>query len=309
MFLQVIIINIFKNIRINVQRPMDKLKLFFTAIRNCRAKHLNKELIGFKLEKKLSAVKRRDLLAYARATRDNNPLYKIDNPVLPPFFITRLMWKSVLKIITHKKLKLNLLRMVHAEQEIHWFKPVTMLDELDLKLEIQHIRESRAGEILDLSVKIYANGEKAIEAVSGILVRFSNPAAKIKIVSQKRGVIFLEVDIHTDKKQQLEYASISNDRNFIHTSRLIARLAGLPGRILHGICVMAMICSALTEKLLNNEPAHLKYMQTRFSYPVIPGEKLKLVCYKSGNKKRLVFTLENEKGRPVLKEGIFDFSN
>jgi acyl dehydratase len=63
------------------------------------------------------------------------------------------------------------------------------------------------------------------------------------------------------------YARVSGDRNPIHTSRLVARVFGFPGRIAHGMWTAARCLAALEGRLPDTYT-----MDVRFHRPVpVPG--------------------------------------
>jgi acyl dehydratase len=64
------------------------------------------------------------------------------------------------------------------------------------------------------------------------------------------------------------YAQASGDHNPIHLDEDAARAVGLPGRILHGLCTMAVAGHAVAETA-GREPSRLA---VRFSAPVALGE-------------------------------------
>jgi acyl dehydratase len=111
------------------------------------------------------------------------------------------------------------------------------------------------------------------------------------------------VGIFTREGQQLDYARVSGDRNFIHTSELLARAAGLPRTVLHGVCVLAMVCRALADALAGGDSACIEEIGCRFARPAIPGNPLTLVGYESDDRRRVPFEVLDEGGRPTLKNG------
>ena len=67
--------------------------------------------------------------------------------------------------------------------------------------------------------------------------------------------------------QAERYAEASGDHNPIHLDEEAARAVGLPGRILHGLCTMALAGRAV-EQVAGREPTRLA---VRFSAPVALG--------------------------------------
>jgi len=117
----------------------------------------------------------------------------------------------------------------------------------------------------------------------------------------------IRVTIKTFKGQQKKYAKVSRDTNPIHTSEFFARLAGLPGTILHGVCVIAMCSNSLIDLIGGRDPSLMDSVSARFSYPVIPGDILTLVGrkYSGRDGTRVDFDVFNSRGRAVVKKGGF----
>jgi acyl dehydratase len=67
------------------------------------------------------------------------------------------------------------------------------------------------------------------------------------------------------------YAAASGDHFVIHLDDEAARAVGLPGRILHGFCTLALTVRAVTEAAGGGDPTRIA---ARFSAPVFPGDAL-----------------------------------
>jgi acyl dehydratase len=68
---------------------------------------------------------------------------------------------------------------------------------------------------------------------------------------------------------------LSGDYNPLHADPEIAKAAGFPRPILHGLCTFGVAGHALLRTLCAYDPARLKRMQVRFSAPVFPGETVR----------------------------------
>jgi len=107
--------------------------------------------------------------------------------------------------------------------------------------------------------------------------------------------------------QQLKYAAVSGDNNFIHTNNFLARMAGLPRTIMHGACLLAMYCTALTRKAAGKDNRRLKSIGGRFTRPVMPGQSLTLTGYETTDPGALAFDVANSAGKTVFADGMFVF--
>jgi acyl dehydratase len=111
----------------------------------------------------------------------------------------------------------------------------------------------------------------------------------------------LSVDIATKPDQALIYR-LSGDRNPLHSDPKIARVAGFPRPILHGLCTYGVTCRAVLQSYCDFDPAKIKSHQVRFSSPVFPGETITVDMWKDGD----VVSFEariKDRGVTVVKNG------
>jgi len=92
---------------------------------------------------------------------------------------------------------------------------------------------------------------------------------------------------HVDEVPTLPQAALiyrlSGDINPLHASPEIARQAGFPAPILHGLCSYGVAGWSVLRTLCGGDPARLKQFDLRFSSPVFPGETLRTQMWKDGD--------------------------
>jgi acyl dehydratase len=111
----------------------------------------------------------------------------------------------------------------------------------------------------------------------------------------------LSVDIPTRPDQALIYR-MSGDRNPLHCDPAIAKAAGFPRPILHGMCTYGITCRAVLQTYAGYDPTRFKSHQARFSSPVFPGETITVDLWKDGD----VVSFEarvKDRGVTVIKNG------
>jgi acyl dehydratase len=91
----------------------------------------------------------------------------------------------------------------------------------------------------------------------------------------------LVCDIATLPQAALIYR-LSGDYNPLHADPEIAKAAGFPRPILHGLCTFGVAGHALLRTLCGYDPARLRRMQVRFSSPVFPGETVRTEIWREG---------------------------
>ncbi len=87
-----------------------------------------------------------------------------------------------------------------------------------------------------------------------------------------------------DHDQTFRYAEASGDRNPIHVDENIAKMAGLPGIIVHGLCTMAFASKVMIDRLCGGDPVRLKRLRVRFSGPVLPGQIITTKVWTDGER-------------------------
>jgi acyl dehydratase len=111
----------------------------------------------------------------------------------------------------------------------------------------------------------------------------------------------MSVDIPTRPDQALIYR-MSGDRNPLHCDPAVAKMAGFPRPILHGMCTYGVTCRAVLQTYAGYDPTRFKSHQARFSSPVFPGETISVDLWKDGD----VISFEarvKERGVTVIKNG------
>jgi acyl dehydratase len=113
-----------------------------------------------------------------------------------------------------------------------------------------------------------------------------------------------EVSYATRPDQALLYR-LSGDLNPLHSDPDIAKIAGFPKPILHGLCTYGFTGRALLHTLCGSDPARFRAMEGRFSKPVFPGETLTVRMWVDGDS--ALFQTVNPAGDVVLDQGRFKF--
>jgi acyl dehydratase len=90
------------------------------------------------------------------------------------------------------------------------------------------------------------------------------------------------VDIATLPNQALIYR-LSGDRNPLHSDPEIAKRAGFPRPILHGMCTYGITCRAVLQTYAEYDSNRFKSHGARFSAPVFPGETITVDLWKDAN--------------------------
>jgi len=275
---------------------------------------MNREMIGYAIHKDFSDFSMDEIKQYVDATEDDFSKYT-QSTAAPPFFFSRGLYPLFQHIMTHKDLKINLLKMIHGQQSLKIYEALRHDQTFNVTLSIADISDTPAGELLLLRTEAYSNSKLLLEADTGFLVRGSGKkkgekSKKETPADEKSNKNEVKILIKTQKGQEMKYANVSKDTNPIHTNYLFARAAGFPGRILHGVCVMAMCTNSLVDELAGKDVARMREISARFSYPVIPGDTLTLVGHtsKKKNLNEVSFNVYSGKNKTVVNSGFFSYS-
>lgn len=90
------------------------------------------------------------------------------------------------------------------------------------------------------------------------------------------------VDLATRPETALIYR-LSGDYNPLHSDPEVARAAGFPRPILHGLSTYGMACRGILKACCVNDPSLLRSIRTRFSSPTFPGDQVRLELWRTAD--------------------------
>lgn len=276
---------------------------------------LNKACVGRQYPPITSDVTADAIGAYARAYNEDNPaFFDASRPggiVAPPMFGVVVTWSSVMGAVTDPEVGADLLRLVHGEQDMEFLAPIRPGDKITSRAKIISIETKPSGETM--AVELGAEnqkGEAVQRIVFSVFIRGGGRRAALaeaRAAEVERGEPLFSVAQKIDSDQTIRYAAASGDHNPIHVDENIAKMAGLPGIIVHGLCTMAFTSKVVIDKLCGGDPEKLKRLAVRFSRPVRPGETITTKVWRDGEHDgRAAFSFEtfNANNQAVIKGGI-----
>lgn len=277
---------------------------------------LNKEAVGTKTDEFTYEVTAEKTIEYAKATNEDNPNF-IDEAggiVAPPVFSVVPAWTASGAAMSAVVPPPDFLRLVHGEQDIKYFAPVKPGDTLTSVAEIVSVEEKATGETATARITTTnQDGEKTTVQDMTIFIRGGGGGARPpKEPEPDRGAPDVEVTQKVDEDQTFRYAAASGDHNPIHQDENVAKAAGLPGIINHGLCTMAFTSKAAIDNLCGGDPNRLRRLKVRFSKPVLPGQEITSRFWKTGEDNGVTtFSFEtiNPDGAAVIKDGIAEVAS
>ncbi len=282
---------------------------------------LNRSCLGKNYPPITTEVTLAALQNYARACNDDNPRYfaaSLPGGILaPPMFAVVVTWLSVVTAMTDVELHADLLRLLHVAQDIEFLAAIRAGESIAATGKIASIETHQNGETMALELDARnARGESVARIVFTAFIRGrrarataddATPHEAKAAADGVRDAPLVTVAQSIDADQTVRYAEASGDRNPIHVDANIAKMAGLPGIIVHGLCTMAFTARVIVDRLCEGDPTRLKRLAVRFSRPVLPGETITTRVWAAGERNgRRVFTYEtlNPEGLAVIRGGV-----
>jgi acyl dehydratase len=185
----------------------------------------------------------------------------------------------------------NWKKILHGEQGIVWHAPIPAAatvvgrtrvtdiidkgtDKGSLLFSKRVVRDAKTGETL-----VTLTGTTVMRGDGG----FGGPAkqapAPHRIPERAPDAV---CDLPTSRNAALIYR-LSGDYNPLHADPEVARAAGFPRPILHGLCSLGVAGHALLKTVAAYDPARFKSMRLRFTAPVFPGETIRTEMWIEGS--------------------------
>jgi acyl dehydratase len=208
------------------------------------------------------------------------------------------------------KMGINFLMVVHGEQKIELHKPMPTAARILAATRVigayDKGKDKGAVIVNETVLSDAETGETIVTLTGSTFARgdggFGGPsegAPEPHAVPSRAPDASL--DLPTRPDQALIYR-LSGDRNPLHCDPKVAKMAGFPRPILHGLCTYGLTCRAVLQTYADYRPERIKSHQVRFSAPVFPGETVTVDMWRNGD----VVSFEarvKDRGVTVIKNG------
>ena len=246
---------------------------------------LNPELVGEKYRASARFVEYDEIVAYAEATENDNPQHRGDSPIAPPLLPVRLFHPLLEQVMTDERLNVDLLRVLHGEQDMRFHRPLEPKDLVAPRARITDIQKKASGEVMTVHFRLMSAGELVSEADTVLFIKSEDGGGSGSGESQpaeEPDELVYQESQFVAENQPTVYAEASGDENPIHTDPKVAEAAGLPGVILHGLCTMAFASNAVVNGPCEGDSRRLKRLKVRFSKPVFPEQTVTTRIWSEG---------------------------
>jgi acyl dehydratase len=225
-------------------------------------------------------VTRERLAEYAAATNDPIEAHRRGD-VAPPVFAIVPVFEALLTPAVDVMPVEAIPRIVHGEQDFHFHRPIRPGDKLVSRgkmIGYQSLEKgTRAAIVLECRTE---DGELVNEQYVTTFVRGMSVGKTVGELSPshkfddalRNNAPTAKVVQHIDNDQTFRYAPAAGDPLPIHLDEEVAKDAGLPGIIAHGLCTMAFTSWAVLTELADSDVSRLKRFAVRFSKTVLPGD-------------------------------------
>lgn len=206
---------------------------------------------------------------------------------------------------------INYLLVVHGEQRLTMHRPLpaaaTIISDERVTAAVDKGPGKGALIYTEKVIRLKDTNELLCTTGGTIFARgdggFGGPSAggpEPHAIPDRKPDVTCESDTRPD--QALLYR-LSGDRNPLHSDPTVAKMAGFPRPILHGLCSYGTACRAVLSTICKYDHTMIGGFDVRFSSPVFPGETIVTEMWKDGNvvsfrskvKERDVVVLNNGK--------------
>jgi acyl dehydratase len=279
---------------------------------------MNRSLIGRSYTASTYEVKEDAMIRYALATNEINPRLLepgiADGLIAPPVFPVVYHARVLAKPIGDPELNIDFKRALHGEQDMTFHQPLRVGDIVSTTPSIEDIRDKGTGETISIRLRSEnQSGELVEETLFTLFVR-GNPkseasrdssAAKKSAPTDPAGEPIATIQQKLDTDQTFRYSEASGDKVRIHLDPEVAKKAGFPGIIGHGLCTLAFTSRAVIDGVGGGNPERLKRLSVRFASPVIPGECITTRIWPASGTTDNEYTFETRdpRGKLVISDG------
>jgi acyl dehydratase len=255
-------------------------------------------------------VTRERLVQYAEATNDPIAAHLSGERAAPVFAVVP-AFMSIMQVAFRVAPPEVAMRVVHGEQDFRIHRPIRPGDVISTRAKpigyagapngtsaafLLECRDADGELVNEQYMTAFFRGVDVGETVGQLA-----PPHKFDESLRAQDPIAV-VTQHVDDDQTYRYSPASGDPMPIHLDADVARSAGLPGIIAHGLCTQAFTSWAVLTGVADGDSTRLKRHAVRFAKPVLPGQDITTTIWRA---RAGVYPFETTVGDTVVvKDGL-----
>jgi acyl dehydratase len=211
-----------------------------------------------------------------------------------PLYVAKILIPGSAKILLAPEVGTNLQRIVHAGLRLNFHREVREGSALSSVAWLDSVEAKESGRLIAIAVEIRDGEGLVCEGITSYFERGAKRGSKGEPPPPLSGG--RDVIVETSDDQSVLYAEGSGDRFPIHTDDNFARAVGLPGKIMHGMCTLALSVNAAMD-----DPQALKSLECRFANILLPGGEISVHVVDNGGDHQ--FETRRPDGKAVITGG------
>lgn len=260
------------------------------------------------------------IAAYAEATNDPIPAHR-DGTIAGPVFAIVPVFESMLEPVLEVVPTALFGRVVHGEQDFRFHRAIRPGDVLTARGRVIGYEGRPNGTRLAVHLECRDAGSGALvnEQYVTCFIRGHDEGGKVGELApeHKFDVALRDKELagesvaHVNGDQTFRYSAASGDPVPIHLDEQVAKDAGLPGIIAHGLCSLAMASWGVLITVGGSDVTRLRRLAVRFSKMVLPGQDLTTRIWESDRADGVTsFAFETTVGDVVaLSDGLVEIAD
>ncbi|WP_280307656.1 MaoC/PaaZ C-terminal domain-containing protein [Nocardia abscessus] len=256
---------------------------------------------------------------YAAATNDPIAAHLAGTVAGPVFAIVPVFEAMMMPVIDVAPMDI-FGRVVHGEQDFHFHRAIRPGDRLVSRAKAIGYTSRPNGTTITIRIECRTEAGEPVNDQyltaffrnidAGRTVGEAAPAHKFDEGLREQEPVAV-VAQHVDDDQTFRYAPASGDPVPLHLDEQVAKDAGLPGIIAHGLCTMAFASWAVLTEVAASDVHRLRRFAVRFAKLVFPGDDLETRIWKAGSADGVTrYAFETVRGDDVvLSDGLAEIAD
>ncbi|MGW0248815.1 MaoC/PaaZ C-terminal domain-containing protein [Nocardia goodfellowii] len=256
---------------------------------------------------------------YAAATNDPIEAHLAGKIASPVFAIVPVFEAMMMPVIDVAPMDI-FGRVVHGEQDFHFHRAIQPGDRLVSRAKAIGYTSRSNGSTITILIECRTEAGELVNDQyltaffrgidAGKTVGAAAPPHKFDDALRQQDPVAV-VPQQVDLDQTYRYAPASGDPVPLHLDEQVAKDAGLPGIIAHGLCTQAFASWAVLTAVGESDVNRLKRFAVRFAKMVFPGDHLETRIWKVGSADGVTtYAFETVRGEDVvLSDGLAEIAD